>query len=237
MIAELHVDMTRLPKIAILMDENTSTGGKKYEGNKNYFAAIDANGGMPLGVPYFSRTVSEVAAQFDGLLTCGGRFSYPAEWYSDGQASSAPSSDRFQTEAELVVVFLALKKPVLGMCAGMQMLAGLHGSKLAHSVSDVAASPLEHDGPEVAHDITIADQSLLQTLVGLSKLSVNSYHREAISNLGESTVATAHSEDGVIEAIELEGYTFALGLQWHQELHFGSSHEGNRIFQGFVEAC
>ena len=88
--------MTRLPKIAILMDENTSSGGNKYEGNKNYFAAIDANGGMPLGVPYLSRTVGEVASQFDGLLTCGGRFAYPAEWYNNGNASSAPSSDRFK---------------------------------------------------------------------------------------------------------------------------------------------
>jgi len=117
------------------------------------------------------------------------------------------------------------------------MLAGLHGSKLAHSVSDVVETPLVHDGPEVAHNIMIQEQSLLRTLVGLSKLTVNSYHREAISKLGESTVATAHSEDGVIEAIELDGYSFALGLQWHQELHFGSSHGGNRIFQGFVEAC
>nr|QQZ50583.1 gamma-glutamyl-gamma-aminobutyrate hydrolase family protein [Phenylobacterium glaciei] len=49
--------------------------------------------------------------------------------------------------------------------------------------------------------------------------------------------AVAHAPDGVIEAVELEGSGFALGLQWHQELFAGTDHPGNRIFAGFVSAC
>ena len=47
----------------------------------------------------------------------------------------------------------------------------------------------------------------------------------------------AVADDGVIEAIELRGCPFAIGLQWHQEAFAGTPHPGNAVFDAFVAAC
>ena len=65
---------------------------------------------------------------------------------------------------------------------------------------------------------------------------VNTSHQEAIGKLSPSVVASAHADDGIIEAIEVPSRTFALGLQWHQERFAGTEHPGNRLFRAFVEA-
>jgi putative glutamine amidotransferase len=215
------------PRIAVLMDENTSLGGTRYEAAKGYFHGLIAAGGAPFGVAYAPELVPEVLAGFDGLLTCGGRFAVPAGWYV-GAPYPAPATDRPEVERLLVQGFLAAGKPILGLCAGMQALACLSGCRMSAAVPG-------HDDREIRHPVTVTPGSKLHGLVGDS-LRVNSFHREAIVELAPGVAASAHAADGVIEAIELEGRPFALGLQWHQEL-LGPDHPGQAIFAGFVDAC
>jgi putative glutamine amidotransferase len=42
-------------------------------------------------------------------------------------------------------------------------------------------------------------------------------HHQAIDRLGAGLVPTAHAADGVVEAVELPGAPFVLGVQWHPE--------------------
>ena len=217
--------MTR-PRIAVLMDENTSSGGARYEAHKGYFHRLIDAGAAPLGVPYDLRLVAEVVAAFDGLLTAGGRFAFPAAWYAT-PAPAAPRTERPDVEIALVRGFLAQDKPVLGMCAGMQALACIHGAKL-----DAAVTGHDAGGP---HRVTTLPRTQLRALVG-ARLPVNSHHREALTALSDAVIASAVADDGVIEAIELPAHRFAMGLQWHQELH-GPEHPGQAIFSGFVKAA
>lgn len=215
------------PRVAILLDENTSGGGTRYEAAKGYFHGLIAAGGAPFGVAYAPDLAPEVVTGFDGLLTCGGRFGVPDRWYV-GPPYPAPATDRPEVERLLVEGFLAAGKPILGLCAGMQALACLNGCRMT---SDVAG----HDSRDLLHPVTVAPGSKLYELVGAS-ISVNSFHREAIVELAPGVTASAHAADGIIEAIELDGHPFALGLQWHQEL-LGPDHPGQAIFAGFVDAC
>jgi putative glutamine amidotransferase len=215
------------PRIAVLMDENTSSGGTRYEAAKGYFHGLIAAGGAPFGVAYAPDLIPDVVAGFDGLLTCGGRFGVPASWYV-GAPYPAPATDRPEVEQGLVEGFLAASKPILGLCAGMQALACLKGCRMTSGVAD-------HDSRDLLHPIIVAPGSRLYQLVGAS-ITVNSFHREAIVELAPNITASAHAGDGVIEAIELDGHPFALGLQWHQEL-LGPDHPGQAIFAGFIDAC
>src|SRR3569623_443130 len=113
------------------------------------------------------------------------------------------------------------------MCAGMQALAGIHGAKL-----DAAVTGHDAGGP---HRGTTLPRTQLRALVG-ARLPVNSHHREALTALSDAVIASAVADDGVIEAIELPTHRFAMGLQWHQELH-GLEHPGQAIFSGFVKAA
>jgi len=226
----------RKPRIAVVLDENTSGDGTRYEAAKGYFRGVRDAGGLPLGVPYLPEIIDMVLEEFDGLLSVGGRFAYPDEWYLPGEVSKAPSSERFAVERAIVEGFLAKDKPVLGICAGMQMLACLNGCRLTPDLRMMMPQALEHDRRGQLHPVALAANSRLAAIIGEPTIEVNSFHREAVAQLAPSVVASAHAGDGIIEAIEIPACRFAIGIQWHQELLVGTDHPGNRLFQGFVEA-
>jgi putative glutamine amidotransferase len=229
--------MTELPRIAVLLDENTSGDGSRYEASKNYFRAVHGAGGAPFGIPYFLDMVDDVIAGFDGLLCVGGRFAYPADWYIAGRASLYPSSERLPVERALMEGFLARDKPVLGICAGMQMLGCLHGCHLAPEIGLIEPQALPHDQRGFLHEVSIVPETRLAALLGTTTMRVNTFHREALADAtGEAKIA-AFAEDGIIEAIELPSRRFAFGLQWHQEAFAGTDHPGNAVFAAFVAAA
>ena len=218
--------MRRPPRVAVLLDENTSSGGTRYEAAKGYFQSVSRAGGAPFGVPYDPAMIELVVADFDALLTPGGRYAMPADWCL-GEAAPSPRSDRLEVEIGLVRGFLAAGKPVLGLCAGMQVLAALHGAKLTAQVAG-------HNERGRLHEVRVAPGSRLAGLIG-ERLSVNTFHNEAVVEPGAAT-ACAWSDDGVIEAVELPRHRFAIGAQWHQELH-DADHPGAALFHGLVDAC
>lgn len=229
--------MASRPRIAVILDENTSGDGRRYEASKGYFKGVQDAGGLPFGIPYFPDLVRVVLNEFDGVLSPGGRFAYPDDWYVAGQVSKAPPSDRFEVERAIVEGCLERSKPILGICAGMQMIACLQGCRLSPDLRDTYPDALEHDKRGQLHAVILKTGSQLSNLVGRSDLLVNSFHREAIVQVADTVVTSAVAADGVIEAIEVAGLPFAIGLQWHQELFAGTDHPGNAIFAGLVEAC
>ena len=226
----------RKPRIAVILDENTSGDGTRYEAAKGYFAGVRDAGGLPFGVPYLPEIVPVVLEEFDGLLSVGGRFAYPDEWYLPGEISRAPSSERLAIERAIVEGFLARDKPILGICAGMQMLACLNGCRLTPDLRVMMPDALEHDRRGQLHGIELAANSRLAAIIGERSMEVNSFHREAVAQLAPTVVASAFAGDGIIEAIEIPANRFAIGIQWHQELLLGAEHPGDRLFQAFVEA-
>lgn len=229
--------MSPAPRIAVILDEDTSTGGTRYDMTKAYFAAVARAGGLPFGIPYVPGIVGPAIEAFDGLLSVGGRFSFPQAWYVDGMASPYPFSERLAVERAIMEGYLERNKPVLGICSGMQMLACLNGCRMTPEVRALGPDILEHDRRDRPHGVTIAPGTALSSMVRLPELTVNSFHREAVVELSAAVVAGARAEDGVIEAVEVPSRRFALGLQWHQEAFTQSDHPGNGIFNAFVQAC
>jgi putative glutamine amidotransferase len=227
----------REPRIAAILDENTSGDATRYEAAKGYFRGVRDAGGLPCGIPYLPEIVHVVLEEFDGLLSVGGRFAYPNEWYLPGEISKAPQSERFAVECAIVEGYLARDKPVLGICAGMQMLACLNGCRLTPDLRAMMPEALEHDRRGQFHPVELAANSRLAAIIGEQTIEVNTFHREAVAQLAPSVVASASAADGIIEAIEIPASRFAIGIQWHQELLVGIEHPGNRLFQGFVEAA
>lgn len=225
------------PLIAVILDENTSGDASRYELSKTCFRAIDLAGGVPLGIPYLPALVGPVIKGFDGLLSTGSRFAFPSDWYLDGQASRAPDSERSAFERDLMAGFLAGDKPVLGLCGGMQMLAGLQGCKLTSDIGGIASGAIKHDDPATRHTVRVAAGTRLRDIVGRDAFEVNSLHQEAVAAVADGVAVGAVAADAVVEAIELTGRTFAIGLQWHQERYAGTDHPGNAVFQAFVAAC
>ena len=86
---------------------------------------------------------------------------------------------------------------------------------------------------DVSHRIKIERCSKLKQFVG-SCIYVNSFHHQSVKTPGRNVCVSARSPDGVIEAIELSGHPFALGVQWHPECMYRTSPEMRSLFHEFI---
>jgi putative glutamine amidotransferase len=229
--------MSRKPRIAVIMDENTSVDGTRYDMTKAYFVAVQRAGGLPFGIPYIPEMIKPVVEEFDGFLSVGGRFAFPDHWFLDGQTSKAPASERLEIEVALMRGFLERDKPVLGICNGMQVLAALNGCRLSPDMRSLGSHVMEHDKRGHLHSVAIKQGTALSRILGQGGMTVNTFHREAVVELSDKVVASAYAEDGTVEAVEIPSRRFALGVQWHQELFATQDHPGNRLFDAFVQAA
>jgi len=119
--------------------------------------------------------------------------------------------------------------PVLGICAGMQIMAALYGGRLSGSIN----TGFNH--LKTTHMIHIEENSLLHHCVGIETYEVTSSHVEAVVACSSELRVSAKAPDNTIEAIEIKGKHFALGVQWHPER--GQSPEDMQLFSAFVAAC
>jgi putative glutamine amidotransferase len=229
--------MPRKPRIAVMMDENTSVDGTRYDMAKAYFVAVQRAGGLPFGIPYITDMIEPVVGEFDGFVSVGGRIRFPDEWYAPGDGSRYPSSERLDVEQALIRGFLERDKPVLGICNGMQMLACLNGGRMVHEVRKVGAHILDHDSRGTMHSVEIVAGTMLSRIVGTTRLDVNSRHQEAVVEMSGEAVVAAMADDGVIEAVEIPSRRFAIGVQWHPEAFATQEHPGNRLFDAFIQAA
>ncbi|KFG70011.1 gamma-glutamyl-gamma-aminobutyrate hydrolase family protein [Microvirga sp. BSC39] len=229
--------MSQKPRIAVIMDENTSSGGTLYETTKAYFVAVQRAGGLPFGIPYIPEMIGSVVEEFDGFISVGGRIRFPRDWYVAGDESRYPSSERLEVEQALMRGFLERDKPVLGICNGMQMLACLHGARMVHEVRKSGPHILTHDDRTAMHPVEIVSGTMLSQIVGTTRLDVNSRHQEAVVAVSDHAVISARAPDDVIEAVEIPSRRFAIGVQWHPEAFAAQDNPGNRLFSAFVQAA
>jgi putative glutamine amidotransferase len=110
---------------------------------------------------------------------------------------------------------------------------------IATQVPDALSHPTLADGPTatIAHGVGIAASGRLAELFGPGELGVNSAHHQAAKSIGRGLVATARAPDGVIEALELPGHPFCIGVQWHPEAMVDVHPEQRRLFEALVTAA
>jgi len=219
------------------MGENTSAGGDRYDISKRYFGAIHQAGAIPYGIPYLTDIVDRVIEDFDGFLSVGARIKFPDAWYVEGDRSAFPLSDRLEVEVALMKGFLALDKPVLGICNGMQMLGCLNGCRMVSDVHATLPNAINHDEADLVHEVTISAGTKMAGILQVNKFNVNTFHREALVDISGEVMVTARGSDDVIEAIEIPSQSFAMGVQWHPELFGTTEHPGIRLFGAFVNAA
>lgn len=237
------------PKIALVMSRltdvlpNGETTG--YFIPQNYVSAIEQSGGEVMLVDY-DTNAEDVAKNCNGLLVIGGNSAFPQEWYAEGEESpystakdSIDSTSRGRAEAGLMDTFHAKNKPILGICNGMQTLAAhFGGAKLTGNIHNHNSNEINHCSPDTRHDVLIEQKTKLARITGAETMVVNSFHNEAVIEIpkGSHIQVSAKAPDGAIEAVELKGYPFAVGVQFHPEslaLHHGSD-PAQKIISAFI---
>ncbi|TKW61842.1 MAG: gamma-glutamyl-gamma-aminobutyrate hydrolase family protein [Blastochloris viridis] len=228
------------PVIGIWMDwtaKSSFSPRPHYAIREGYFQAVWDAGGMPIGIPLLETGSHAYLNHVAGVVVPGGDYPSPSRWYGDDHGIR-DEHPRTVVNEQLIRDMLAMDKPFLAICAGHQELAAATGGLLYWRVKESLPGAKNHriDAlEETSHDIDVLPGSLLHKLVGTERFAVNSHHHEAVRSLGDGLIVSGRSPDGVIEAIEVPGKKFALGVQWHPE--FGLSEADHALFVGLVNAA
>ncbi len=233
-----------------------STGFTDYLGVA-YSRPLARHGALPVVAPYLEAPTERAAllAHVDGLILGVGRDIDPRRYGRGGHpALTAHSPLRDRAEIALAQDALAAGLPLLGICRGMQIINVALGGTLHADHSALDGDAREHPGGDWArweqvvraaldgtpppahptHPIEIARGSRLSAALGSSAV-VNSYHHQSIADLGEGVRTTARAPDGVIEAIEVPGDAFCLGVQWELQEECTLGGNGDRLLRLFLQ--
>ncbi len=210
-----------------------------------YINAISDAGGTPLLLPTLrsQAMLTEIVTRLDGFLFTGGGDISP-DFYKAENHPNLDSIDvvRDTMELSLVRAVIRSKKPILGICRGMQVINIALGGRLYTHIPDQHPGAIKHNynsGSErefLAHTVNIFSGTHLEKIVKTRDCEVNSLHHQGISQLGRGLIACAMSPDKLVEAIESPKLPFAIAVQWHPEWLTGRK-ETRLLFKAFIDAA
>jgi putative glutamine amidotransferase len=209
----------------------------------DYLASVE-QAGARARVLEVSESPRKVLAELDGVLLTGGGDVDPVLYGEDRHPlvdDAEPGRDEF--ELDLARRAMAADLPLLAICRGAQVLNVAAGGTLIQDIPSGVKTTLSHSVQEpkdaVAHTVRVEPGSQLERALGAivhdtQTCRVNSRHHQSVGRLGAGLVSSATADDGIVEAIEREGATFCVGIQWHPE-NFWRSGEFAPLFAAFVE--
>jgi putative glutamine amidotransferase len=191
-------------------------------------------------------TLREIYERVDGLLIPGGVDIDPA-LYGEAPHERLGRVDAARDRAELQLTMWAIedRKPYLGLCRGLQVLNVACGGTLYQDLGAQCPEAIKHDyfptygfaRDHLAHDVDLAPGTQLREVMGRDRIAVNSMHHQAIRKLGDGLRASATAADGIVEAAELDGDGFVVGVQWHPEVFEFGQPETQALFRAFIDAA
>ncbi|MCS7175291.1 gamma-glutamyl-gamma-aminobutyrate hydrolase family protein [Pseudothermotoga sp.] len=213
--------------------------------NMNYYQALEKAGVLPILIPILQHpeNLFQLAEILDGILFSGGVDIDPHHYGEEPRMGLGQiTPDRDEIEIELCKIFFEKKKPIFGICRGVQLINVALGGTLHQDVKSELKDVLKHyqEAPAYAptHTVFIERDSLVFSIVGSEKLLVNSFHHQAIKMVSPFLKVVARASDGVIEAVEsFDQDHFVLGVQWHPERMFEKHIEHFKLFDRFVKEC
>jgi putative glutamine amidotransferase len=205
---------------------------------QSYVDSVAAAGATPVLLPPAGVWDANLMSRLDGLVLAGGPDIDPVRYgHATHPSTGEPRRKRDQIEFELLDAARESGVPVLGVCRGMQLINIALGGDLRQHLPDELGHSVHLPTPGVFGqvDVKVAPGSRLNGIVG-EQVFVSCHHHQGVGRLGAGLVPVAWAEDGSVEAIELPGEQFLLGVQWHAEEHTAHGPD-YRLFEALVAAA
>ncbi len=195
--------------------------------NKGLVECIERAGALPVVIPVAedTRHMDEYMKMLDGVVISGEVLSIKRNVVRDIGQNVLENSNpiRYKNEKAAILSARRLKKPLLGICRGHQVLAVAEGGHVGDEDINEGNTVMHQQGgsrppDEGVHEIHISPGTTLQKMLNRDILFVNSFHRQAVDRVPEGFRVCALSGDGRIEAMESVAGPFAMGIQFHPEM-------------------
>lgn len=237
-----------MARIPVGLTIGNSREAEIYSLRDDYVRAVETAGGLPLVLaPGHMDDATALAAEYldrvEALVLSGGADVDPARYGEERHESVTrvfPERDAF----ELALVREALRRdmPTLAICRGHQLLNVAAGGTLIQDIASQVEAAAVHDPDqerwERCHDVAILPGTRLRDILGRERVSVNSFHHQAVKELGQGLVLSARGcDDGVIEGMEMPGRRFVIGVQWHPESFWDRPPGFQPLFEALVNAA
>lgn len=206
----------------------------------SYVDALVEAGGLPVAIPPVrdASVVVDVLGRLDGILLTGGVDVDPDHFGEELHPKT--KVDERRDEAELPAARWAIDQglPVFGICRGLQVLNVACGGSLIQHLDGERQHHMQRGArEEPTHRIKVEASSLVARVMGATDVAVNSFHHQAVGELGRGLRAVGWSEDGTIEALEAPDHPWLLAVQFHPEDLVGRDEASRRLFSAFVAAA
>ncbi len=230
------------PRIAI--PEPTSTNPEyNQRALPQYLKAIEGEGGEPVVIRSTATPpeVARVVTTCEAVLLPGSPADVDPQKFGAEKHPKTAAADPGRDNLDELLLQDAhnLHKPILGICYGLQSLNVWRTGTLVQDIENTAMNHAAGRAVEFAHNIEIASQSKLASLLGATRVRVNSSHHQAAEHAGDGLRVVAKCpDDGVIEALEGTAPDhFVLAVQWHPERTYEKDEPSKKIFREFVNAA
>lgn len=210
-----------------------------------YERAVEMAGGEPIRIPLDRTTTEskELIESCDAVLLPGSKADVdPAKYHASRHPKTAAADVRRDAIDELLLRdAYSNRKPILGICYGLQTLnVYLTGTLMQHLESTI--NHAAGRAVPVAHEVVIEPNTKLAAIVGVtdsSAIPVNSSHHQSADRIGDGLRIVARCpQDGVIEAVEgASPDHFVLAVQWHPERSVDQDQASAALFQALVSAA
>lgn len=210
------------PVIGLTTDSNDADD--RYLSTMTYSAAIERAGGLPVLLPYAvdHALIPQYVDLLDGICFSGGNDMNPVRYGEEWHPKVARMDERREKfEFALLAEVEKRRMPALGVCFGSQLMNVHRGGSLIQFLPDQKPDAMEHrylkEKGLTRHQVKLDTASQLGRAIGKSDVSVNTYHKQAVKQIGRGLKVIATAPDGVIEAFEDPSLPLFAAVQWHPE--------------------
>jgi putative glutamine amidotransferase len=231
----------------ILISRAETIPGQDWE---DYARSVAAAGGDPRAVEVTAPLDPSALLSHAGVIVTGGVDIDPAR-YGEPRSERVGEVNPIRDEAEAALIQHALRAgiPLFCICRGFQLLNVVHGGSLLQHLEEREPHRARRgaDGVSIEsgwHEVTVTAGSRLASITGRATLRVNSMHHQAVetARVAPGLLVAAVAPDGVVEALEVPGHPWALGVQWHPERPEMAADPALAagavpLFEAFVAAC
>ncbi len=228
---------------SLLIDEGGMFPGyERAYVNNDYIQSVAMCKAVPYIVPIVNddEIIKEQILNMDALILSGGHDVNPLNWGEEPNQKLGgilPKRDTF--DFKLLKFALEMKKPILGICRGEQVINVYGGGSLYQDLSLIEGCYIKHNQQHLSnvatHTAIIKEGTKLYKILGEKEIHINSFHHLAINKIADGYIVSAVSKDGVVEAIEKEGEDFVIGIQWHPEMMTKDYSIMQKIFKALVD--